>query len=162
MSLQNLQLLFRFCNVSGLFPVRLELDEQTGRFKRFVSHWRHPANWWFILLLIGQVYSIIMFTYVTWIIKIDSHHQSHSVVLVLAIGLNFANYLISILIPRLFLFRIRCLEAALENLARIDHILIRISNNLQVSCTNRQRTIAGFFISLIFVVSSVTLDNLFK
>ena len=151
MSLQNLQLLFRFCNVSGLFPFRLELDEQTGRFKRLVGHWRHPVNWWFILLLIGQVYNIILINYQTWISLTDGHH-SYSFLVVLIIALNYGNYLIMILIPRLVLFRIRHLEAALHHLARIDHILTRIIR-IRFSCTSRQRTVTGFFISFVYIVS---------
>ena len=52
---ERLRLLFLVCNVSGLLPFRMVLDAQTKRFKRFESHWRHPTNWWFIILLIGQI-----------------------------------------------------------------------------------------------------------
>ena len=151
MGLESLQLFINFSNISGLFPFRLVVDEQTGRFKRLVGHWRHPANWWFTLLLIGQVYNIILITFVTWITQ---RNRSLSYVYFLSIGLNPGNYLNTILIPRLFLFRIRHLEDAIGHLVSIDRILTRIIP-MPLSCNSRQRTLAGFSVSLFFMVNTI-------
>jgi hypothetical protein len=132
---------------------------ETGRFKRLVGYWRHLSNWWFILLIIGQVYNIVMISNVTWTTQTDSQSVNYSAIRVLTNGLNIANYLIMILIPRLFLFRIRHLEVVLEYLVRIDHILTRIPH-LQLSCTSRQRTIAAICISFIFVVCKKKLKKM--
>ena len=155
MGLESLRLFMLFCNVTGLFPFRLVADEQTGRFKRLVGHWRHPANWWFTLLLIGQVYFIILDVSCTAIVngkRFLDGHQSFSVVFVLTIVLELASFLIMVLIPRLFLFRIRHLESALEHLIRIDRILTRFIPARHLSCSNRQRTLAG--ISIIFLYTA--------
>jgi hypothetical protein len=155
MGLENLKLFFRFSNICGLFPFRLVLDEQTGRFKRLFGNWRHPANWWFTLLLIGQVYFIILDVVCTAMINsklfLDGH-QSFSVVLILTISLDLLNFTIITLVPRLFLFRIRNLEVTLEHLGHIDRILTRIVPK-PLSCTSRKRTIAGISIISLYTVS---------
>jgi hypothetical protein len=155
MGLENLQLFFRFSNVCGLFPFRLVLDEQTGRFERLVGKWRHSANWWFTLLLIGQVYFIILDVVCTAMVNgklfLDGH-KSFSVVLILTVALELLNFTIITLVPRLFLFRIRNLEIVLEHLGDIDRILTRIVPK-PLSCTSRQRTIVGISIISLYTVS---------
>ena len=158
MSLKSLQLVFRFSNVSGLSPFRLavldEGHEAKGRCNKclLVGHWRHPANWWFTLLLIGQVYNTILIEYETYIVIQTSSRQSNSAMLVLTTVLADVNYLIMISITRLFLFRIRHLAMALEQLVRIDRILTRIIPT-SILCSSRKRTIAGIFISFVYAVS---------
>ena len=49
MGIERLELCVRFCNIAGLFPFRMVLNRFNGKFLRFESHWRHPANWWLIL-----------------------------------------------------------------------------------------------------------------
>ena len=66
MGVERLKMLFHACNVSGLLPFRMVLDAQTKRFKRFEGHWRHPNNWWFLILLISQMFFIIFIGFVSW------------------------------------------------------------------------------------------------
>ena len=154
MGVEELHLFVRFCNVTGLFPFRMVLDELTGRFKRFDGNWRHASNYWFILLLISQVFNIILVIYVTRYMLTYGNIQTESHVLALAIGLNIANYLISILIPRLLLFRLRHLETALQHLVRIDRVLARIIP-LPNKCRSQRRTIIGFFVTFLYVVGLI-------
>ena len=63
MGVERLQLLVRFCNLIGLFPFRMILNEQTNQFHRFDRHWRHPSNWWFTFLCVGFIVFIFPFAY---------------------------------------------------------------------------------------------------
>ena len=151
MGVERSHIFVRFCNVSGLFPYRMVLDLLTGRFKRFDSHWRHAANYWFILLLIGQVNNIILVTYMTWRLLTYGDQMYGNKIYALAISLNVVNFVFLIFIPRLLLFRLRHLEVALQHLVRIDRLLARIIS-VPDYCSNQRRTIIGFFITFLYVV----------
>ena len=65
MGVERLQLFVRFCNISGLFPFRMVLNEVTGKFKRFDCHWRHFANLWFIFVLLAQLAFTVLMIYIS-------------------------------------------------------------------------------------------------
>lgn len=45
----------RLCQISGLFPFRLESDSETKHFKRFVFSFFHPLTFWYAFLLLLQI-----------------------------------------------------------------------------------------------------------
>ncbi len=129
MGLGRLRLFFRFRNVSGLFPFRVVLDECTGKFKRFDGHWCHPANWWFILILLGHLYLLILLIFVIQSM-ITGHAQSVPTTYLVALSLFSISFFILITIPRLFLVRLRNLDLSLEMIQQIDRILDKISTKV--------------------------------
>lgn len=149
MGVERLQHLFRICNLLGLLPFRMVLDAQTKGFKRFESHWRHPNNWWFIILLIGQICFLTIISLSFWSL-IAQKLESLSLVMLMIFTLLSSSYFIWLVSVRLFLFRFRHLETALEIFHGIDRLLNKIHH---ATCNNTQRrTIIGTFLCLIWVV----------
>lgn len=148
MGLEHLKLFFHFGNVSGLFPFRMVLDESTGKFKRFDIRWRHPANWWFLFLLIGNLILLALVIYSMWSMIIETTKSlptTFSVVLLLySIG-----FFILCTTPRLFFIRFRNFDRALEMLRQIDRVLDKIPT--KIPCTTQRRTVIGIIVSLISV-----------
>ena len=140
MGVAKLQLFVRFCNVVGLFPFRMVLDNETKEFKRFDSHWRHPSNWWFTLLFVGFILFLLAFNYVQYKKMSQDVIPFLTKVEIVAIFLYFININILNSIPRLFLLHFRHLKTAFECLHRIDRVLNRMSH---APCTTRQRTLFG-------------------
>ena len=141
MGVERLQLLIQFSNVSGLLPFRMVLDEQTKRFKRFDGHWRHPSNWWFLSFLLVQfgLHIIGPFSvYSTWV--------SSSFIYLAVFIFGFFNFSLFFSSLRLFLFRFRHLEKALEIFESIDRLL-----STRTRCNSKRRTIIGIVINLIWV-----------
>ena len=147
MGVERLQMLFHICNVSGLLPFRMVLEAQTKRFKRFEGHWRHPNNWWFLILLILQMIFIVFSSFASWSIFFVKLASTSTVILVIFVFLS-SSYIIWLLSLRLFLFRFRHLETALKTFHDIDRLLIKIDH---VSCHTRRRTIIGITLSLLWV-----------
>lgn len=120
MGVERLQLFVRYCNVCGLFPFRMVLNRELGLFKCFDANWRHPANWWFVFLLIGHIAFLFMFVRTGFSqLTTDTDHlltYVHLVVLVMYLS----DVIAFISTPRIFLFHIRHLESAIDILHRID------------------------------------------
>ena len=148
MGVEELQLFVRLCNLTGLLPFRMILDEQTGRFKRFDGHWSHPAKWWCSFVMAIQI-AVLVGNFYWFVVSFHSKGINLSIVYKLVQFLYFSNYLILLLLsPRLFLFRFRHLETAFECLHRIDRMII---SNSKLSSTTRRRTVIGILIILIDV-----------
>ena len=156
MGVERLQLLFRSCNASGLLPFRMVLDAQTKRFKRFENQWCHPTNWWFLIVLIGQsffVYFII--DYLRWIIfeEFESKLTVFSAIFIL----GMLNYVVLCLSLRLFLFRFRHLENAMEIFHKVDRLLTKSFR--AAPCHARQRTFIGLTLNFIGVIFYFSFSN---
>ena len=148
MGVERLKLLIRCCNVFGLLPFRMVLNNHTKQFKRFDNHWRHPANWWFSMLLIGHIFFSVVFIYFSWINLTREDSKSLTTVHLVGLVLLFVNFTIMFLIPRLFLLRIQHLEIAFDILHRIDGRLAKISPSRD---TVLRRTYVGIAIILLSV-----------
>ena len=149
--IERLQLFVRFCNFCGLIPFRMVFDDETKQFKRFEGHWRHPANWWFALLLVGHILSINLLVYFNWkqFYTVDSSLvASLTFVHLFALALYSTNFIVLISLPRFFLIRSRNLETALETLDRIDSWMNKVP---RAPCTTRRRTLIGFSLIFCFV-----------
>lgn len=147
MGVERLQLCVRFCNVCGLFPFRMILDPISGRFKRFKGHWRHPANWWFLLLVI--IHLILLCFCVYFILFLgDKSSETIPVALAVVLILFFLNLGAYISIPRFILLHLRHLKTAVEIFDRIDRVLDKISH---APCTSRRQTLIaiGWSISVV-------------
>ena len=145
MGVEELQLFFQFSNISGLFPFRMVLDQSTGRFKCFEGHWYHLVNWWFIFLLIGQIFYVIVFLYMNGtMIFIDD--RLLPVVYLVAFSSYLLGLLISTIIPRFFLIHFRHLESAFIIFQRIDNQLIP-----HRPATTQRRTFIAIFLTLLTV-----------
>ena len=154
MGTERLLLFVRFCNVCGFFPSRMLLDDETKRFKRFDSHWRHPANWWFSFLLICQIVFSCTFLYVIWLALMAYEQQSLTIVQAAVFMLYQSNAQIMCTIPRLFiLLRFRNIEEVLNSFTRMDRTLSKIKGS---SCTTRRRTVIGIGISFIVVFKKIS------
>ena len=138
MGVERLQLFVRFCNVCGLLPFRMILDPVSGRFKRFDSHWRHPANWWFLLQLIPYPILLSIAVYYAFTVFMTDKTESMTAVLSVAVMLYGFNVFALNSIHRLTLFRLRQLETAIEILDRVDRVLDKM---IRIPCTNRRRTL---------------------
>ena len=136
----------RVCNLCGLFPFRMVLDDETKQFKCFDHHWRHPANWWFLLLSISYPVFVTLFAYISW--TLFSANQSPTIIKT-AFGLYLSTLLVILSIPRLFALRFRNFERALETFRRIDYVLDKTHMS---GCNVRRFTIIGITIILIQVV----------
>jgi hypothetical protein len=138
MGVERLQLFMRFCNVCGLLPFRMVLDPVSHRFKRFDSHWRHPANWWFLLQLIPYPILLSIAVYYAFTVFMTDKTESMTAVLSVAVMLYGFNVFALNSIHRLTLFRLRQLETAIEILDRVDRVLDKM---IRIPCTNRRRTL---------------------
>jgi hypothetical protein len=137
-----LQLFVRFCNLTGLLPFRMILDEQTGRFKRFEGHWRHAANWWCSFVGVCQILAFIGIAYVFTFLILPKDYELN-LIYKFVYCLYFLNHFFFILLsPRLFFFRYHHLQTAFEFLHRTD----RMIGTAKSSCTTRRRTIIGILI----------------
>jgi len=54
-----------FCFV-GVLPLKLELDEESGRLKSFAFSALHPELWWYLFVLILQMGSSIVMGPKVW------------------------------------------------------------------------------------------------
>jgi hypothetical protein len=154
MGVERLQLLMRFCNVSGLLPFRMVLNNRTKQFQRFDNHWRHPANWWIVILLVGHVFLSIVFIYISWMNLTRDDSESLSIVHLVGLILLYVNFTIMFTLPRLFLLHVQHLETAFSILHRIDENLTKIS----ISRDNvLRRTYVGIVITLIGVFINIFL-----
>ena len=156
MGVERLQLCVRFCNGCGLFPSRMILDPISGRFKRFEGHWRHPANWWLVFLLICYLIFFSLGLYFMVFTLVANETNSIPIVLAVVLILYSFNVLTFNSIPRLLLFRLRHLETAVEILDRIDRVLEKMPH---APCTTRQRTLI-VMIWNIFAVNLLTIIKL--
>ena len=68
MGVEELHLFVRFCNVTGLFPFRMVLDQSTRKFKRLKGQYS-LVNWWFIFLSIGRIFCVTVFIYMNYDFK---------------------------------------------------------------------------------------------
>lgn len=148
MGVERLQLLMRYCNVSGLLPFRMVLNARTKQFKRFDNHWRHPANWWFALLAIGHLVLTAVFIYLSWINLHDGKSEPITTVQVV-LTLMHGHIIVLFSLPRLFLFQVKHLETAFDILHRFDRRIVNISP--KSSDTVLRRTHIGIIITLIGV-----------
>ena len=149
MGVESLELLVQFSNVSALMPFRMVLDKLTGKFKRFDGHWRHPANYWFTLILISEIIFCILQLSSIVISKINQHKYSnndHLLTYNLVLLFYTFNFMILFLSLRLFLFRFRHFETTIESLQRIDKML-----GNKNCCTTRRRTLIGILMASIKV-----------
>ena len=147
MGVEDLRILCRFCNVTGLFPFRMVTNGQTNGFQRFDSHWRHPANWWFLILFFIDIAYIII-TIHEQIFLFVSENQLATIYKVVY-TLSILNYTLLVTVPRIFLFSFRHLEAALEILDKTDRLM---ANTIQkVPCRTKQRAVIGIAASVIWV-----------
>ena len=149
MGIERLQLFARISNVCGLFPFRMIVDEGMGEFKRFDASWRHPTNWWFLLLLIGHVYFAVVWIYFSWLRLTIDESQSLTTVHLLVFMLFFAIVLILLSIPLLFIIFSRHLETSIDILNRFDH---KLSKTHRSYCSDRRRMNVGIFITVIAVL----------
>lgn len=140
MGVEKLHLFIRFCNMCGLLPYRMRLDFQTKRFKRFDGNWRHPANYWFTFLLIIHIIFIFYFIYLdSKLVYGNGSVGNASTVHMFAYWLYFANLILLLSTPRLFLIQFRHLETALETLHHIDRVLL--DKVAHLPCTTRKRSL---------------------
>ena len=148
MGVERLQLCFRFCNLCGFFPSRMIRDPISGRFKRFEGHWRHPANWWFVFLLLGQIVFNFSFLYLLWSALISSEKGNlaivQAVIFILYQG-RHSNFAFES--ENLFLINFRQFEKAIEILNRLDRSFLFS----KISCTTRRRSIICISISFMLV-----------
>ena len=114
MGIERLQLLVRCCNISGLLPFRRVLNEDAKMFRRFECHWRHPANWWFILLLICHFLVTAIHIYLSWIYLTRDDSEILTTVDFTVLILLYGNFAVIFSFPRFFLFHIRHLETAFD------------------------------------------------
>ena len=161
MGVERLQLLVRFCNLIGLFPFRMILNEQTNQFHRFDRHWRHPSNWWFVFIFMAQTFLTLQVVYMVVLPHSNSNNEPNKTNFVYQM-IFFAFILTHMILswcPRIILFRLRLLESAVENLHRIDRTLSKIS--LIKPCdTTRRRTLVG--ISITFLLVKFIFDIIYK
>ena len=158
MGVEQLQLLVRFSNVTTLLPFRMVLDEITGKFKRFDSHWRHPSNWWFTFILISQLSSVCLIVHQICSKLMNASDSSLTLAILIFIFYLFNYFALIFVSPRIFLFRFRHLETAIEILNRIDRILDKIFLQPQ-NCKTRHRAIIGISISSLIVSNLQNIKN---
>jgi hypothetical protein len=147
MGVKNLRILFCFCNVAGLLPFRMVTNGETNGFKRFDRHWRHPANWWFLILFFVHVAYIIRTSY-EQIYQFISENKLATIYKVVY-TLSIFNYTLLVTVPRFFLVNFKHLETALEILNDIDRLTM--VTPIHFPCKTMQRTIIGIFASLFWV-----------
>ena len=154
MKVGRLQLFARFCNFAGLFPFRLVLDGETGKFKRFDCRWLHPASVWFAVVLIGQ----LSFTILIICVNLKFFMASNSLVYRVSMLMDVCNFLIVSWAPRLFLFHIRKVEKTIHSLIYFDRMLVKCHRR---SSNIRRRIIIYIIICLVTVLlSKILLDLL--
>ena len=146
MGVERLQLFVRFCNISGLFPFRMVLNEVTGKFKRFDCHWRHFANLWFIFVLLAQLAFTVL------VIYISMPFFSNSPLYTFSALMDACSFCILNWTPRLLFFHFKKLEMVFDCLNHFDKVLAN-SNCRVPCCTIRRRTIIGIIISSVLVTN---------
>lgn len=144
MNVGQLQLFVRFCNVAGLFPFRMVVDGETGKFKRFDYHWRHPANVWFAIVFIGQFSFTIFIICGSWKFFI----ASNSLVYRLSIVMDNCSFFIVSWAPRLLLFHFGKVQNMFNYLIYFDRMLAKYHQN---HFNIRRRIIIYIIKSLIMV-----------
>ena len=152
MAIERLQLFVRFGNISGLLPFRMVVDVETGKFKRFNFSWYHPANWWFIFLLIIQSTLTILNFHVTWTVN------SNEFMYTLSSGIDTLSFTILMWTPRLLLFHLRKMWMVFDSLGRIDRHLDKYNQINQ--CSIRRQTIIGIIICFALVMFYLRLSHL--
>ena len=48
------------CSITALHPMRMEIDESNGKLKGFTFSFSHSETWWYLLVLLVQLYSLIV------------------------------------------------------------------------------------------------------
>lgn len=159
-SLESVRPLFRFCQFFGVLPFRMEMEEETRRFKNLSFSWRYPITWWFIISSILSTTVIILIVSfllsspdvdnLPLVIKVTS-----KVVAVLYISQVFASRF-------WFAFRLTSLRKAIEFMHQVETCLTNKypngdQTNIQISRSINLRVLLGIIISCVGV-RSVDID----
>ena len=134
------------CCLAGIFPFRMEIDEEKGKVVRFPLSFLHTELWWFLATLIVQIsYFYTSFTQI-WptIYKqlVITGHDSLTLIYG-SFGIVFILLVIS-LIPRMMVFRMEDMRKAVESIYKADSEIEEISPQ---SCTTGSRFTLGSFIN---------------
>ena len=146
--MERLRLLIRWGNALGVVPFRMELDPDTGTFRRFNFSWKHPATWWlvvsFFLLAFLSATSIGFFV---TIVKMLGTEDIPTLVFV-ALASTMAVYSSYLILPYLLLSRWKDLAAAVKHVRKFDGIAGNVGKG---PCQTRLRTLFGFACACVMV-----------
>lgn len=157
MGIERLELCVRFCNIAGLFPFRMVLNRFNGKFLRFESHWRHPANWWLILSITVHFLQGSFIIYLGLLNLFYNLIRALPTAALVAYVFDLLNFVLFGFITRLLLLRFRHLEKAFNQLKKIDRLFFD-KFCYSFSCKTRRRTLIGIVSSVIYVVCKIVYE----
>ena len=140
------------CFFTGMFPFRVDIDEETGRFAQSPVSFLRVEIWWFTTILLQQIGFFYLTCTKSWpatySLLVSTGHDSLPLISS-SFGVTFI-LLVMDLIPRMLLFRFKDLRKAFELLTEIDSQMSTVN---QKCCTTATRFRWGTFITLLLVYS---------
>ena len=138
--LERTRILVRWSNVIGVQPFRVELDADTGKFRRFNFSWRHPVTWWFVVstVLMAVIAWFVFDIYVTLQSSIYET-ESPTIAKVVYPILQLGSFL-TIINPYMLIWRWKDLAEAVKWVHKFDRAVEDVGN---LPCQTKRRILFG-------------------
>ncbi len=146
--MERLRWFMLMCNLTGVLPFRMIW--LNGRFRGFGFCWKHPAVWWFGLILFIQLAFLVILVTVVSEFKTDLNNAKISMTILLATTTFQFSTIVEFLSPYLIFFHISKMKSIANTLQEVDRVLDRLPEATS-SCTVRFRTGIGILLSFIWV-----------
>ncbi len=148
-ALEKMRSFFRLCQCAGLFPFRMEINKQSGKFEQFSFSWRYPVTWWYITLAFSQ---LIMFYFMMSATLIMSTEKQENLPIIIYISItgSSAIFLLIVISVRFWItFHFAALRQAINHLKLVEQSLTNHSDYHH--CTIKIRIVIGCICTLFWV-----------
>lgn len=140
---------FRYCQLIGFFPFRMEFEKTTKRFKNFSFSWSYPITWWFIVFTLVNYVSYYVST--TQLFK-SSHFNNLPFLVYVTLMTVMVIYVAIVMLSRFVITsRFSHLYKAIEFMRLAEFTLTKDEHPNCKNTINKRMTI-GLIINFIWVI----------
>ena len=135
-------------NVAGFLPFRMELDRDSGKFRRFTFSWRDPLVYWHIILFVLQTFLVVY-------LELTSKRTQYLASLNpnLQITYHVMRHYLTVLsyVPYLLLYRWKDLQTAVKYAIKFDRMMSDVTHK---PCKMKRRIFIGVILLTAYVCQS--------
>ena len=145
-ALEELRPFFRFCQLVGFLPFRMEIDKRTRRFQQFSFSWRNPITWWCVALSLIQ----LILCYFTLSPTLgDPELIKLPTIINISLSISGIIYFLVELSSRYWLAaRFSALRNAIQLMRQVEQ---NLEEHPDCKCTIKRRMIVGLVSTFLFV-----------
>ena len=137
-------------NVAGFLPFRMELDRDSGKFRRFTFSWRDPLVYWLITSFVLQTFLNVYFEFKLYI---ERNQFLAPLNATLQITYHIMRHYLTVLsyVPYLLLYRWKDLQAATKYALKFDRMMSDVTHK---PCKMKRRIFIGVILLTAYVCPS--------